>query len=98
MAGRFRRDQFIGDLGAEWAEQIEIAHEERQMSVVRDSVERIYFERKMAPVLEKLPHRRQRQFAVTELSHERAFVNLFMGVLVKRFVQIVDVFFGLLLA
>src|SRR5262245_2092699 len=97
MTGSARRAQLVRDLGAEGAEQIEVAHKERQMGIVRDGVERVHFQRKPAPILEKLSHHGQRQLAFPELSHEGAFVNLFVSVFVERRVKIVDVGFGFML-
>jgi hypothetical protein len=98
MTGRFGRDQFIGDLGAERSQQVEVTDEERQMGVVGNRVEGVYFEGKMAPVLKKLAHHRQRQRAGAQLGHEGAVVNLPIGIFVKRLIQIVDVGGGVLFA
>ena len=72
------------------------------MGVVRDRVEGVHFEGKMAPVFKKLAHHRQRQCAVAQLGHEGAFVNFLVGVFVERFVEVIDIlsrlFFAELLA
>src|SRR5690242_18524969 len=47
---RSGRDQFISDLSAERTEQIEIANKKRQVGVIGHRIERVYFQRKMAPV------------------------------------------------
>src|SRR5262245_23080401 len=61
MAGRARGNELVGDLGAKRTQKIEMADEERQMSIIGDGVERVDFEREVAPVLEKLAHDRSEE-------------------------------------
>src|SRR5215475_1409939 len=93
MAGRARGNELVGDLSAKRTQKIEMADEERQMSIIGDGVERVDFEREVAPVLEKLAHDWQRQFPFAQLAHESASMNFLVDVLVKRRVEIVDVSF-----
>ena len=94
VARRFGGNQFIGDLGAKRTKQIEIPYKEGQVSVIGNGVERIYLQGEMPPIFKKLTHDRQRQLAVAQLRHEGAFIDLVVGVFVKRRIEIIDVGFG----
>ncbi len=93
-----RGNELVGDFSAEGAEEIEVSHKERQVRVIGHGIERIHFQRKMAPVLEKLAHHGQRQLAFAQLRHEGAFIDFVVRVFIKRRVEIIDVGLGFVFA
>jgi hypothetical protein len=94
VAGRLRMNKFIGDLGAQGAQQIRVALKKADMFVIGGGDQGIDLYSEITPVLEEEFNGPQRQLTFKERAHEWAFGNPLLPALDNSLIYLIDVGFG----